>query len=210
MAIKTSITKFVASAIAAAFLFAGIGCSGYTYLPKDITYFQSAEAIHIDMPEVDYYSWQDILNLRFYMKAKNIKELHIHMMNPGGYILTMIDTIDQLELMKKDGIKIVTHGHSVIGSAAVPIFLMGDQRIMYKSCQLFLHNSTLDKSRPYMNDDSWEAFMEWEWKYTQIIVEKTKLTKAQVEEMCSGNPDYDMTWFNAKECLKLGFCTELR
>ena len=202
------LTKLAISLIAAAFLFAG--CGGYTHFPKDVVYYSNSEAIHIDMPKVDYYTWQDVMNLKFFMKAKGLTELHIHMLNPGGYVLPMIEVINQLELMKKDGIKVVTHGHGIIGSAAIPIFLQGDQRIMYKSAQVFLHNSTHDQNRQYMNEDTWKANMEWKDRYILIVAQKTKLTKQQVIEYTSGNPRYDLVWFNEQECLKLGFATELR
>ena len=200
------VKRFLIGCVAAAFLF---GCSPtFVHLPKTCTYAVVDKQVHIEFHEVTLYEHQDLMNLKFYMKAKGLKELHLHMMNPGGYVLPMMAVLDMLEQIKADGIKLVTYAHGMVGSAAVPIYLLGDTRIFDKHAQLMLH--AMSGTDGYINEDTKNMFMQWEARYQQIVADVTTLDLETITKMLSGNSRWDLTWLNSQEALKYGFATELR
>lgn len=70
----------------------------------------------------------------------NIRELHIYICSEGGYLRDCFAIIDLIEQIK-DQFKVIirTYGLGEVASAGFFIFLLGDERHLFPSCRVFVH-----------------------------------------------------------------------
>lgn len=70
----------------------------------------------------------------------NIKELHIYICSEGGYLRDCFAIIDLIQQIREQfGITIRTYGLGEVVSAGFFIFLLGDERHLFPSCRVFVH-----------------------------------------------------------------------
>lgn len=70
----------------------------------------------------------------------NIKTINIFICSEGGNLSDCFAIIDTIELLKESkGIIVITHGLGEVVSAGFFLFLLGDIRILYPSCRVFVH-----------------------------------------------------------------------
>lgn len=67
-------------------------------------------------------------------------ELHVFINSPGGLVEESDLIFDYLESVKAKGVNIVTHSEGVTASAAVKIFLVGNQRFIDSESKFMIHN----------------------------------------------------------------------
>lgn len=70
----------------------------------------------------------------------NIRELHIYICSEGGYLRDCFAIIDLIRQIKKQfNITVRTYGLGEVASAGFFIFLLGDERQLFPSCRVFVH-----------------------------------------------------------------------
>jgi len=158
------------------------------------------------------------------MKDRGIKKLHIWVMSGGGSMLDMFDIIDQVDEFKKNGGTVTSHIAGFAGSAALPIYLMGDHRTIgtYSSIMLHPHslwNKTLsdyiwgmDKDEVTPTDETLFHKMSliWTYNYAWIVSERTNLSFLEAWNLVSiEDSDKGQYWFTAMEALNMGFAHEI-
>jgi hypothetical protein len=97
---------------------------------------------------------------------------------------------------KAEGCEVVTYNDGVSGSAASPIFMCGNVRKMAEQSLIMIHSAT-------GGDDS-EALQKINDGLMQTYMTLTGASKKTVLDWMSKD-----TWFNAKEALEMGLCTEI-
>jgi len=143
-----------------------------------------------------------------YIMKNNIKFLEIRMTNTGGSIFIMTMIIDIIKDLKDHGVHITTVCESVVASAAVSIFELGDVRIMSPNGWIMMHPAQ-GINRNYINESTLKMLENIEDLYASIISLRSKLSKEEVLSFLRSPNSNDMYWFNAKECLELGLIDKI-
>jgi len=84
----------------------------------------------------------------------NIKELHIYICSEGGYLSHCFAIIDFILFLKKQfNLKIYTYALGEIASGGFFLFLLGEKRVMFPSCRIYVHEHiTVDEEpKTYSN-----------------------------------------------------------
>lgn len=72
--------------------------------------------------------------------SENIRELHIYICSEGGYLRDCFAIIDLIQQLRQQfPIIIRTYGLGEVASAGFFIFLLGDERQLFPSCRVFVH-----------------------------------------------------------------------
>lgn len=85
-------------------------------------------------------------------EKNNIKELHFYICSEGGYLTHCFAIIDLILAIKKQfNLKIVTYGLGEIASGGFFLFLLGDKRILFPTCRVYVHEHITfgDESQTY-------------------------------------------------------------
>lgn len=78
-----------------------------------------------------------------------IKELHIYICSEGGYITHCFAIIDfVLALKEKFGLTVYTYGLGEIASGGFFLFLLGDKRMLFPSCRVYVHEHITVNEEP--------------------------------------------------------------
>ena len=144
------------------------------------------------------------------MQLRGIKTLIVYMNNPGGSSFDGAGIYDQLRLLKENGVHITIEGYGIIASAAVPIFLIGDERIASENVTFLVHPASLFKWGMFMETlkdlQSQTKMMEMcRQRYAKIVAKHSKLTKDDVIKMMEED-----TWFGAIQAKEWGMVDEIR
>ena len=79
----------------------------------------------------------------------NIKELHIYICSEGGFLSHCFAIIDFLLMLKERfGVMIYTYALGEIASGGFFLFLLGDKRMLYPSCRIFVHEHITTNEEP--------------------------------------------------------------
>lgn len=110
---------------------------------------------------------------------------------------------DLLEELKNRGMKLVCIGQ-VVMSMAVPIFSLGDHRILYPSSRIMIH-------RPFWTEVPPEKIFEYSKeidvaskRYAEILALHTKVSYTKICKMMEKD-----TYIEAKKAMEMGFCDEI-
>ena len=150
--------------------------------------------------------WSDLKLL----EVMNIKDIIVYLNSPGGSAYAGLSISDEIRLAQEKGFSFTMEGRGAIMSAAVPVFLMGNKRIISNTVIFLMHPAKLFK---------WGAFMEGlaelksqakmlellESRYAEIVASRTKLSKEKILELNKVD-----TWFTSKEALEWGFVDEVK
>jgi len=150
--------------------------------------------------------WSDLKLL----EIMNIKDVVVYLNNPGGEAWQGLSISDEIRIAQEKGFKFTMNGRGVIMSAAVPVFVSGDKRIISKNIIFLIHPASLFKwgmfSEGLKELKSQAKMLELlENRYADIVASRTKLSKEKIIEMNRVD-----TWFTAEDALKWGFADEVK
>lgn len=152
------------------------------------------------------------------IESRQIKHLTIRIFSMGGAIGDMFAIIDRLERFKSNGGYIVTESNGGVASAAVPIFLMGNERYLGKHSIVMIHphsvyDPTLETGPYYKNIKDLPTTITlkkkmsetWNKWYAEILARETNLTfEEAMKYVTTGNSQTGQWWFTAEEAIKMG------
>lgn len=113
-----------------------------------------------------------------------LEQLNIYIKSEGGLLSDCFALIDIfLYLKKKYNVKLKTFGMGEISSAGFFIFIVGDEKILFDNCRVFVHEHIVNGDESTYNDKLKDAIEEKELynryvKYTSKMLNIT-LTKAK-------------------------------
>jgi len=150
--------------------------------------------------------WSDLKLL----EIMNIKDIIVYLNSPGGSAYQGLSISDEIRLAQGRGFHFTMEGRGAIMSAAVPVFLMGNKRIVSKTVIFLMHPATVFK---------WGAFTEGlkelksqakmlellENRYAELVASRSNLSKEKVIELNKVD-----TWFTADQALEWGFVDEVK
>lgn len=158
---------------------------------------------------------EDAFQLETLIKSRGIHHLDIYLNNGGGNIFSMMDYIDMLKRVKAAGVTVTTYARGVVASAAVPIFLMGDRRVIAPHAWIMLHPGSWrgERARRYgeaIPDAIQRVLDKFEMDYASIIGERTKMSRDRALMILRGeDTERDQYWMNAEDAITFGFATEI-
>jgi ATP-dependent protease ClpP protease subunit len=143
------------------------------------------------------------------IKLMGIKKLDIYLNCPGGSLVAGFALFDDLMVLKQSGVHIKVHARGIVGSMAIPILLVGDERIGSKHTQFFLHPHSIFKQGLFAEEQRdleiqsrrMEMYKQF---YTDVLVETTKLSKEKISEMMDKT-----TYFTVQQALEWGFIDKI-
>lgn len=133
---------------------------------------------------------------------ENIKILKLYISSEGGFLFDCFAIIDcVLDLKTKYNLKIETYGLGQISSAGLFLFLLGDTRILYKNCKVYVHEhiTTEENGKTYgerLKEDKTQEKDIYEM-YFQYSMNQLNLNKQQVKKFLALNK-----WMTKKEIEK--------
>ena len=216
--IKTSKRNFVlACLLSILLLFSGVGCKTLlcrtgtpgtlptvsnlgAYVSGDTAYMMYGAVRHAED------GWQ----IEQFVRQNKCTKLVLYMVNGGGSVLIMFDVCSALTAMRNDGIHITTVGSGLVASAAVPIFVQGDVRILRKDAMVMLHPGSWQGEEKELQPSECELAERWEHAYARIMSERTRMTEEEIYTlMNTGNSRTGQVFYTAEEALALGIATEI-
>ena len=169
----------------------------------------------------DYVDVESIYKISYYMDrikkqddSKNLPKedriITIELSSGGGSITDGNFLMGKIEKFKEEyGYKIITRVNGYAYSMAFMIFIMGTEREIYRYSDVMIHDAATGMNG-YMKADEINDVNEWfkrDWiKTKKIIIEKTKITDEQLEDMKARKLDWFM---ESDEALKLGVATKI-
>lgn len=169
----------------------------------------------------DYVDVESIYKISYYMDrikrqddSKNLPKedriITIELSSGGGSITDGNFLMGKIEKFKEEyGYKIITRVNGYAYSMAFMIFIMGTEREIYRYSDVMIHDAATGMNG-YMKADEINDLNEWfkrDWiKTKKIIIEKTKITDEQLEDMKARKLDWFM---ESDEALKLGVATKI-
>ena len=163
---------------------------------------------YITINSISSYGSEDLWSDFQLIRLKGIKKAVVYLNSPGGEAYQGIAIADEFRLAKGD-IHVTIEGRGLIASAAIPVLLMADKRIVSKNTIFLIHPSKIWK---------WGSFIEGldelksqakmleilENRYAQILVDRSNITKEKALEMMSTD-----TWFLAEQAKEWGMVDEV-
>ena len=230
MALIRALPKTLLSLAMAALLVGGaFGCISVNMKQPPITAIETVYA-----NELVFEGTQATINVS-YISGGKFKEqmrlirdagyMHIHLdvYSGGGGIFDMNIVLTELQRFKEDGGTVTSHASGLIGSAAVPIYLMGDYRTMDRNAFTMIHPHSLHGKS--LDDFVWEEIEEGNptdrtlfinashyitHYYAKLVADKTNVTYDEaLEYLTTGDSSTGQWWFTAIEAYDMGFADEL-
>lgn len=141
-------------------------------------------------------------------EEENIKELHIYICSEGGELSHCFAIIDFIQLLKKRfNFTIYTYGLGEIASGGFFLFLLGDKRITFPNCRVFVHEHVImnDESKTYSerikNDKTIEKTL-YE-TYLNYTLDRLKITKTKAKKLLQLNK-----WLSKNDIKKYNLISE--
>lgn len=164
---------------------------------------------YITITSISSYGSEDMWNDLTLLHNKGIKDIIVYLNSPGGQAFQGMAFADELRIAKKD-FNITMVGRGLIASAAVPVFLTGDHRIVSKNTIFLIHPAKLWKWGFFTEglrelDSQRNMIHLLQNKYAEIVSKNSKLSKKRVLEMMKED-----TWFTADKAKEYGFVDEIR
>lgn len=123
--------------------------------------------------------------------------------SPGGIVSGFSRIKAEVDKLKELGVYIKTYVSHMAASCAFLIALLGNERDGSEFCELMNHiSTTINYGKVTSNARMAEFYLEMEDKFTQFIVDTTKIDK----EWLDANAEIDQ-WFCYEDAIKLGIFT---
>lgn len=156
--------------------------------------------------DISSYDWEE-KRVSSYSLAKELEELsedvgtiNVYINSCGGDVAEALAIRSQL---KRHKAKIKTYADGVVASAAVTVFMAGDERIMSNASLIFIHNAWT-----YGSGDA-NAFRKQAEdldKYTEqsikAYIEHINISEEELKQLMD-----EETFLDPEQCLEMGFCT---
>jgi len=141
----------------------------------------------------------------------NVKYLDIVMINPGGNVFLMIDYLETMDRLQSRGVYITAYARGLIASAAVPIFVSADHRVLAPNCTVMVHpGSWRDERMGGWPEQYDQLFMRFEQLYARVISDHTNLSYAGILSIMQRNDtNSGAIYWSAEVALALGFADEI-
>lgn len=138
----------------------------------------------------------------------NIRELHIYICSEGGYLRDCFAIIDLIQQLRKQfPIVIRTYGLGEVASAGFFIFLLGDERQLFPSCRVFVHEHiTIGTEQTYgerIKADKTEEKEVYD-NYVKYTSERLGISVTKTKNLLKKNK-----WLTKKEMRSYGINKEL-
>lgn len=107
------------------------------------------------------------------------------------------------------GYKIITRINSYAYSMGFMIFIMGDEREMYRYSEAMYHDCSLYIQKSMKSDEirDLDEYMKRSWEvFKKIILERTKISEEDLDNAKKCKLD---VFLNAEECVELGVATKI-
>ena len=171
--------------------------SNFTFVDYDIAYMSIWSVITaMDVHNI----YHDFVILA---KRYNIHNVDLFMYSGGGDAFSGLALADLLEKAKKDGFHIVVHASGIIASAAVPIFVVCDERCAAPGTIFMVHETSIWK---WPGNESHSDIIS-QGKLMDLLRDKymakmTKYSKLDLDEWLK--LEAKTTWFSAEQAKKWG------
>ncbi len=134
------------------------------------------------------------------MLPDNINVINVYINSCGGELSEALAIRSQL---KRHPAKVKTFCDGIAASAAVTVFMAGNERIMSNASLLFIHNawtySSGNANEFRKQADDLDKFTE---QSINAYMEHLTIGEDELKQMMD-----EETWLNPTECLDMGFCT---
>lgn len=164
---------------------------------------------YIKVSSISSYSSEDLWSDLHLLRLKGIKKATIYMNSPGGSAFQGLAITDEFRLAKGD-IELTCEGRGLIASAAVPVFLIADKRIVSKHTIFMIHPAKVWKWGLFTEgleelESQAKMIRMLQDGYAESVANSTNLSKTEVLDMMQRD-----NWFTAEQALKMGFVDEIR
>lgn len=156
--------------------------------------------------EITSWPWQESdvssYNLSRVIEGLDVDTLHVYINSPGGEVAEGIAIYTAL---KRHKAKVITYADGFVCSIAATIFAAGDERVMYDTSLLMIHNAwsyacgNADKLRKCADD--LETINQTS---KTALLSITNASEDELQEML----DHE-TWIPASQALEKGFATRI-
>lgn len=144
-----------------------------------------------------------LLNMYVDPSKELIDTVTLSINSPGGLESGFSRVKTEIDKLKELGIHIKTHVTHLGASCAFLILLLGDERSGSEFCELMNHVATnVNYGKVTSNARMAEFNLEMEERFTQFIVDRTKISREWLDE----NKEIDQ-WFNYDDAIELGIFT---
>ena len=143
--------------------------------------------------------------------------LHLH--NYGGSAFSLFDVCDALIRLRDSGVHVTTIARGAIASAAVPIFLMGDVRLVSPSTWIMMHPGGWKGQEWRIDKATLRVLEEMELLYAEIVASRTSFPMEKIRRVlnigCTEKDEHGSVldsntgqyWMSTAEALMWGFAT---
>ncbi|MCI8957335.1 MAG: Clp protease ClpP [Eubacterium sp.] len=132
--------------------------------------------------------------------SEDVKKINVYINSRGGDVAESLAIRSQL---KRHQAKICTYADGVVASAAVNIFMAGDERVMANASLLFIHNAWTSGSG---DANAFRKQAEDLDKYTEqsirTYMEHLTISEEELKQLMDQE-----TFLDPEQCLDMGFCT---
>ena len=172
------------------------------YMQKPIEVSTPLTTYTIVWGEMSGYTTTDFYNKVRICQESGIRHIEIFLMSPGGLAFDCFGAVDVMEQAKAEGITFTVKAYGLVASAAVPVFVAGDERIAGPNTIFMLHKP---EKPSYLDENDLELFNLVERLYISIVAKYCDLTYDEVDKLCN-----DFTWFTAEQAKRYGMADEVR
>jgi len=148
--------------------------------------------------------WRNVLlDLTYLEELTSIRTVDIHINSPGGDAFSGLSLSNMVQRFKDRGFKLNMYASGLVASAAVPVFVVGSERIAAKSTIFMVHEASIWK---YLASESQSDIENQRTllktlsdQYRAILAEHSNISvnEWKEKERCT-------TYFTAEEAIKWG------
>ena len=134
-----------------------------------------------------------------------IKELHLYINSPGGSVTVALGLV---EFLKTLPCKIVTYNTARCDSAAILLFVVGEERICDPQASLFAHTVSVELSGEYTIESIRLNYLKLRRDYRSIIAFLSQKTNLSFSQWKNYMTEKGHT-FSAQEAFECGLATRI-
>ena len=125
-------------------------------------------------------------------EKENITELHIYICSEGGLLSYCFALLDFIQVLKAQfNLTIYTYGLGEIGSGGFFLFLLGDKRILFSNCRVFVHEHiTINPEAKTYSDrlkETKTTEKELYETYLNYTIKQLNITKKEAKRLLAKN-----------------------
>jgi len=149
---------------------------------------------------------EDLLDTEWKSDEYNIEKLDIIINSEGGYLqdcFALIDIVEQLKI--EHNLSVTTYAVGEASSAGFFLFLLGDKRIAYPNCRMFIHEHiTCSIEQTYAESKKSQIDQKVLYNmYVNYTSDRLGITKTKAKNLLKKN-----CWLKREEFKKFGIVTD--